>query len=114
MTEKEFLQEFDNVKDSTLANSFADEQERMKVFAQIKNMKKPVIIFGVSPRTFAITNWLNECDINADGYAVDADYYKPGKIFLNRPVFNFDELVKEADKYIFVWGAQISRGDDAD
>lgn len=95
LTEKEFLQEIETVKN-------------VNVFNDIKSHNLPVIVFGASVRAKEITEKLDHNDISILGYAVDEQYYKPNQTFLGLPIFNFAELYCEKEKYAFVIGMGMS------
>ena len=59
----------------------------------------PLIVFGASVAASRITDDLTSHGIAVSGYAVDEKYYKANQTYLGHPVFNFDELVKQAEKY---------------
>ena len=71
---------------------------------KIKSHNLPVIIFGAATTAKAVTEILKRFYIEVEGYAVDAEYYKPNQTYLGKPVYNFDELHKTPEKYVFVLG----------
>lgn len=91
MTEKEFLQEIQNMKSGTIKEMY-------------KQLNLPVIVFGAAESAKIVTEKLAEQGVKVSGYAVDEKYYKPGQTYLGLPLYNFDELACTPKKYIFVNG----------
>lgn len=94
MTKEKFLQEIESWKNEV-------------IFEKIKNHSLPVVVFGAGAYAGHVTKILNEQGIKIFGYAVDEDYYMPNKIYLNRPIYNFEKLVEEKNKYVFVNGLGV-------
>lgn len=94
MTEKEFLQEIQNMKAGTV-------KERSK------RLNLPVIVFGAAENARIAAEKLAEQGVEVSGYAVDEKYYKPGQTYLGLPVYNFDELARTPKKHIFVNGIGV-------
>ena len=85
--------------------NLADFQTYRKNTAEkIKSHNLPVIIFGAGIMAKNVTDELKNFGIEISGYAVDEKYFTPNKIYLNRPIYNFAELEKTPDKYIFILG----------
>ncbi len=89
--------------------SFLDElatlkDERAEICEQIKSHGLPVIIYGAAEWAQLITDELTARGVDVAGYAVDAEYFKPDKTYLKRPVYNFAELRAQPEKYVFVLG----------
>lgn len=74
------------------------------VAEQIKSHNLPVIILGAGDGARNITNILNRFGVEIFGYAVDEKYFKPNQTYFERPIYNFDELHKTPEKYVFVLG----------
>ena len=77
---------------------------RESICEEIKSHNLPVIIFGAGIMAKNVTDELKNFGIEISGYAVDEKYFTPNKIYLNRPIYNFAELEKTPDKYIFILG----------
>ena len=73
---------------------------------KIKSHGLPVIIFGAAETARRVTNELARFGVQVDGYAVDVEYFKPDTIYLGKPVYNFAELLKKPDKFVFVLGME--------
>ena len=82
------------------------EDDCKQIDEEIKRRGLPVIIFGAGEMAKWVTENLSGRGINVDGYAVDAEYFKPDKKFLDRPVYNFAELRAQAERYVFVLGME--------
>lgn len=93
MTEKEFLED--------LKPSF---NYRENLAKKIKSHNLPVIIFGAAEMAKQVTEELKKFGVEVSGYAVDEKYFKPDKTYLGLPIFNFDELRRTPEKYVFVLG----------
>ena len=78
--------------------------ERDEICEQIKSHGLPVIIYGAAQWAGFITDELTARGVDVAGYAVDPEYFKPDKTYLNRPVYNFAELRAQPEKYVFVLG----------
>ena len=78
--------------------------ERDEICEQIKSHGLPVIIYGAAQWAGFITDELTARGVDVAGYAVDAEYFKPDKTYLKRPVYNFAELRAQPEKYVFVLG----------
>lgn len=87
------LEELKNLKDV-----------RPKICEKIKSHNLPVIVFGAAATAMRTSNFLKAANIDVAGYAVDEEYYQPNKTYLERPVYNFAEISKTPDKYVFVLG----------
>ncbi len=85
----EFFDELKNLHDGHAA-----------VYEKIKSHGRPVIVFGFGQMAALVTKELESFGINVDGYCVDEKYFKPN----NLSVYNFEELVTQPDKYVFVLG----------
>ena len=77
---------------------------RPEICEKIKSHNLPVIIFGAGIMAKQITPYLSNFGVEIAGYAVDGDYYKPNQTYLNRPIYDFDEISKYPDKYVFILG----------
>lgn len=82
MTKEKFLQEIESWKNEV-------------IFEKIKSHSLPVVVFGAGAYADHVTKLLNEQGIKIFGYAVDEEYYQPNKIYLNRPIYNFEKLAEE-------------------
>ena len=91
MNPNELLREFKPLSD-----------ERFNVAQKIKSHNLPVILYGAAGYSSIITKSLKSFNVPISGYAVDEEYYNPGRIFLGLPVFNFNKLSLKPDKYVFV------------
>lgn len=96
MTEKEFLQEIDKAK-----------EEKKNYFEKIKSHGLPVIIFGAGVYASVLTKVLERNGVKIFGYAVDKEYYQPEQTYFGLPIFNFDEISNEPDKYVFIFGMAV-------
>ena len=94
--------------------NLADFQTYRKNTAEkIKSHNLPVIIFGAGDMARNVTDNLKNFDVEISGYAVDEKYFVADKKLNGLPIYNFDELRKTPDKYIFVVGASLKvRYDD--
>ncbi|MBR5913633.1 MAG: FkbM family methyltransferase [Selenomonadaceae bacterium] len=61
-------------------------------------------MLGAAHNAKRFSNELSRFGVEVDGYAVDEKYFQPNKKFLGKPVYNFEELSKQHDKYVFVLG----------
>ena len=86
-----FLQELDSLSD-----------EREFICKKIKSHGLPVIVFGAKEMARQVKTRLSDFGIEVEGFAVDAEYFRPNKIFEGLPVFNFDEV--RTQSYVFVLG----------
>ena len=93
MDAKNFLAEFEGLKD-----------ERPKIVEKIKSHNLPVIIFGGANLAMQVFEKLKDFGVEVSGYAVDAKYFQPNKTIGNLPAYNFDELCKTPEKFVFVLG----------
>ena len=93
MEMENFLAEFEGLKD-----------ERPQIAEKIKSHNLPVIIFGAAQMAAEVTKELQKFGVEVSGYAVDGKYFQPNKTFLGLPIYNFDELSKTPDKYVFFLG----------
>lgn len=75
-----------------------------EIAEKIKSHNLPVIIYGAGEVAGYVTNSLKKVNVEVSGYAVDAEYYKPNKTYLNKPLYNFAELSATPEKYVFVLG----------
>ena len=91
MNAKELLQEL-----KPLAN------QRELTIKEIKKQNRPIILYGAAEKAKLVTKIMKDYNLTFKGYAVDADYYHEGMVYLGLPVFNLDELSKEPDKYSFI------------
>ena len=91
MTEKEFLKELETVKNEN-------------VIAKIKQHNLPVIIFGAGHMAARVSNALKSDNVVVSAYAVDEEYYKANQTFRELPIYNFAELAKKPEEYVFVFG----------
>ena len=89
------LPEFESLKD-----------ERAKTCEKIKSHGLPVIMLGAAQTAERFSNEFARFGVEISGYAVDAKYFHPNKIFLGKPIYNFEELAKYPDKYVFVLGIE--------
>lgn len=76
------------------------------VAEQIKSHGLPVIVFGAGEMAKWVTRHWNNYGIEIEGYAVDAEFFKPNQQILNRPIYNFAELSTQAEKFVFVLGME--------
>ena len=83
---------------------------RPEMCEKIKSHNLPVIIFGAGIMADYITKDLKSYGVEISGYAVDEKYYKPNKIYLERPVYNFEKISAEPNKYVFVLGFNDDNG----
>ena len=86
------------------SNTLIDDHK--SVAEQIKSHGLPVIVFGAGEMAKWVTNHWNKFGIEVEGYAVDAEFFKPNQTLLNRPIYNFAELSTQYDKYVFVLGME--------
>ncbi len=98
---KNFLSEFEGLSDI-----------REMTLEKIKKHNLPVIIYGAGGYASAMTDKLKSIGVEIHGYSVDADFYAPNKTFRGLPIYNFEEISKQADKYVFVLGMNGSRAFD--
>ncbi len=77
---------------------------RPEICEKIKNHNLPVIIFGAAETAGRVANILKSYGVEIAGYAVDEKYFKPNQTYLERSVYNLDELVTTPEKYVFVLG----------
>lgn len=77
------------------------------VFSEIKSHQLPVVVYGAKPYAEWVTNCLHEHGIEVYGYTVDKKHFTKDAL-LGKPVFVFEEIKKEAGRYVFVLGT-ISR-----
>ena len=87
------LEELKNLKDV-----------RPKICEKIKSHNLPVIVFGAAATAMRTSNFLKAANIDVAGYAVDEEYYKPDQTYLGLPIYNFAELAKSPEKYVFIRG----------
>ncbi len=92
---KHFLDELKNLQDNSTSN-----------YDAIKSAGLPVILVGAGEMAKWVTEDLKAHDIQVAGYAVDAKYFKAGQIFLGLPIYNVEEISKQADKYTFMLGME--------
>ena len=95
MNAKEFLKEL---------KSSAD--QRVLTIEKIKRHNLPVIVYGAALCAKNVLNELKSCNIEVEGFAVDAAYYRENMTYMNLPVYNFDELSTKSSEYVFVLGLQ--------
>lgn len=93
MNFEKFLPELESLKNA-----------RQEKANQIKSHGLPVIIYGAGKAASLATKALLQYGVKIDGYAVDVEYFQPNKIYFGKPVYNFAELLKQSDKYVFVLG----------
>ena len=79
---------------------------RAKTCKKIKSHGLPVIIFGAAQTARRFTKEFAKFGVEVDGYAVDDKYFQPNKKVLGKPLYNFAELLKQPDKYVFVLGME--------
>lgn len=103
MDKKEFLAEIEELSKQP--------PYELQVVEKIKSHNLPVIIFGASKLAEKITQRLNSFGVKISGYAVDKEYYKPNLTYLGLPVYNFNDLYKTPDKYIFLLGVGAKADD---
>lgn len=72
--------------------------------AKIKSHGLPVIIFGAAEMAKLITAELKNFGVEVAGYAVTEEYYKPGKNYLGKPLYNYSELRQRPKDYVFIIG----------
>ena len=77
---------------------------RPEMCEKIKSHNLPVIIFGAAETAMRVTNILKSHGVEIAGYAVDEKYFKPNQTYLERPVYNFEKISANPDKYVFVLG----------
>lgn len=77
---------------------------RAEICEKMKSHNLPIIIFGAGLMAAMVKDELEKFGVKISGYAVDSEYYKPNKTYLNRPIYNFAELEKTPDKYVFILG----------
>ena len=77
---------------------------RPEICEKIKSHNLPIIIFGAGQMAIMITDVLKSYGFEISGYAVDEKYHKPNQTYLGLPVYNFDELSKHSDEYVFILG----------
>lgn len=82
-----------------------------EIAEKIKSHNLPVIIYGAGEVAGVITGNLKNLGVEVSGYAVDAEYYKPNKTYLNKPLCNFAELSATPEKYVFVLGLHYAKID---
>ena len=70
----------------------------------IKSYNLPIIVFGAGKFAKTVSDKLHSLNLTVAGYAVDPEYYHPCVTFMNLPVYNFEELRYQAEKYVFVLG----------
>ena len=102
MTIENFIDEF-----KTLANT---QCYLKKIAEKIKSHQLPVIIFGAAGLSRWVFYELKNLGIKVEGYAVDEKYYMPNQTYSGLPIFNFDELRKTPEKYVFVLGIGVTAG----
>ena len=95
MSEKNFFDELAYLKDHCY-----DYQK--SVAEKIKSHNLPVIIFGAAQLAKRVAKVLEKFGVKISGYAVDGNYFTPNKTLNDLPIFNFDELYKTPEKYVFV------------
>ena len=98
MNAKEFLKEL---------QPFADQHEF--IAERIKSHNLPVIVYGAAKMAQMVTEELNQRKIKISGYAVDEEYFEEDTTYLNLPVYNFNELSKTPNKYVFVMAFKAER-----
>ena len=91
-----------------------DLEDKKQYIKKIKGHKLPVIVFGAGMFADYLSRDLEKHGVEISGYAVDEKYFKPGQAFRGRPVFNFDELVTEPEKYVFILGMGQKLGEGKD
>ncbi len=77
------------------------------VFSEIKSHQLPVVVYGAKSYAEYITNCLVQHGIEVYGYAVNEKYFT-NSTFLGKPVFVWEKIKKNSDRYVFVLGS-ISR-----
>ena len=83
-----------------LQKNFSDHLK--SIAEKIQSHDLPIIIFGATHLAEQVTSALKSLGVVIGGYAVDSKYYKGNSTFLGLPVFNFDELRKTPEKFVFV------------
>ena len=76
----------------------------LQVAEKIKSHNLPVIIFGAAKYAQIVASKLISAGVKISGFAVDEKYFVADKKLNGLPIYNFDELRKTPDKYIFILG----------
>ncbi len=79
----------------------------LQVAEKIKSHNLPVIIFGAAKYAQIVASKLISAGVKISGFAVDEKYFVADKKLNGLPIYNFDELCKTPDKYIFILGLVI-------
>lgn len=77
--------------------------KRRDIFSEIKAHHLPVVVYGAKPYAEWVAKCLHEHGIEVYAYTVDKKYFTKDTL-LGKPVFVFEEIKKESDKYVFVLG----------
>ena len=86
-----------------LLEQFEPFEDENKIIAeQIKSHNLPVILYGAAEMARRVTELMKKFDVPIAGYSVDAPYHHDDMTFLDLPVYNYDELKLQPDKYVFV------------
>ncbi|MBR6013135.1 MAG: FkbM family methyltransferase [Selenomonadaceae bacterium] len=104
MQKREFLTIFEDAR--KLSNY------KKKIVENIKSHNLPVVVFGAAEMAKVVTEELKFFGVDVFGYAVDEEYYQPNQTYLGLPVFNFDVVSRESDKYVFVLGVGAKSGSE--
>jgi FkbM family methyltransferase len=73
---------------------------RLDVIKEIKLSKsqnKKLVLYGAGVRAEISTDFLKKYNIDVDAYCVDAKYYQPGMIFMEKTVESFEDKINDEE-----------------